>query len=182
MLIEFRLIFSRSNEKLDLRGITPDDVTIDYVDGLRKQKQYIENIPVNVDVESQKKYIRNINDSSGEGIFGLFVDGEMIGTAGVQELSEDGPVSIGIFIFKEETRGRGFGRILVWAACTAVHRITGTRLFRAGMKRSNIPSFKSFLSSGFSVTDENINGYTVELNYSDLILPPGVENIRTVKR
>ena len=151
MNLSNKLFFLFKNDRCELRGITPDDVTSDYVNGLIDQQEYLLNRQTTI--ESQREYVKNINESDNDAIFGLFINGELIGTSGVQGLN--GIVSIGIFIFKPEMRGKGYGKILVWASCLLINKTFGYRYFFAGVKKDNVASWKAFMACGFSMTEKD---------------------------
>ena len=155
MNLSNKLFFQFKNDRCEFRSITPDDVTSEYVNGLIDQHEYLLNRQTTI--ESQKEYIKNINESDNDAIFGLFVNSELIGTSGVQGLRIDssGIVSIGIFIFKPEMRGKGYGKILVWASCYLTNKPQYyERKFFAGVKKDNVASWKAFMACGF-ISDPN---------------------------
>ena len=83
------LLFRIKDASCEFRTINEIDVSQEYIDGLNEQNEYIENIPGEVSFYSQKKYIKDIINSKNDSICGLFFDGELVGTAGIQlSLSE----------------------------------------------------------------------------------------------
>ena len=51
------ILFKIKNMNCEFRTLRETDVSHDYVNGLKDQKIYIENISIHVSVSSQKKYI-----------------------------------------------------------------------------------------------------------------------------
>lgn len=154
------LAFNTNEVSFKFRTIRKADVNQEYIDGLRTQYGYIENVPSKVTLKSQKQYVNGILTSASDTICGLFMNGSLVGTAGIQlSLSNsflqnvDVPVkelaTVGIFIFNKNNRGKGFGKTMVWAATYLFHKCTGNEWFGAGMEKENIPSYKSFHSCGF---------------------------------
>ena len=169
----------------EFRTLNESDVSQDYVNGLQVQKEYIENVPSHVSISSQKKYINDILYSKRNTICGLFINNELVGTAGVQqsikllqyiEISAEFVVAIGIFVFNKSYRGKGLGKTLVWAATYLFHNSNQAEWFGAGMAKENIPSLKSFLSCGFRKIHEDKEYCKVLLNYTELIKPEFIKD------
>ena len=156
------------------------DVKKEYVDGLREQTEYIENIPADVSISKQQKYIQEILLSEGDTICGLFINNKLVGTAGIQsstlflqyiEVPAKFVAMIGIFLFDKNYRGMKLGTTLVWVATYLYHNCVQVEWFGAGMKKENIPSMKSFLSCGYRKIYEDKENCKVLLNYSELTKP-----------
>ena len=151
-----------------------------YIDGLKEQNEYIENIPAHASISSQRKYINDILYCKGDIICGLFINDDLVGTAGVQssrsflssnEVTTEYVATIGIFLFNKRYRGLGLGKILVWAATYLYRNSIQAEWFGAGMAKENIPSLKSFLSCGFRQIYEDEENCIVLLNYPELTKP-----------
>ena len=196
MVLGRSLLFKIKNMSCEFRSINTTDVNQGYIDGLKEHNKYLMNIPAAISFSSQKKYIKEIINSKNDTICGLFLDNELVGTAGIQ-LSLSGScfqdtqsqmsklATIGIFIFNTSFRGMGLGKTLVWAATYLFHNHTKSELFGAGMEKENVPSLKSFLSCGFRQVSEDKKNYTVLLNYSGLIKPDfirdeGIQVVNTI--
>ena len=156
------------------------DVKKEYVDGLREQTEYIENILADVSISKQQKYIQEILLSEGDTICGLFINNKLVGTAGIQsstlflqyiEVPAKFVAMIGIFLFDKNYRGMKLGTTLVWAATYLYHNCVQVEWFGAGMEKENIPSLKSFLSCGYRKIYEDKENCKVLLNYSELTKP-----------
>lgn len=169
----------------EFRTLYETDVSHDYVNGLKKQKKYIKNIPIHVNVSSQKIYINDIIYSKGDTICGLFINNELVGTAGVQsstsflqyiKVPAEYVATIGIYLFNKNYRRMGLGKTLVWAATYLYHNSIQAEWFGASMAIENIPSFKSFLSCGFRQIYEDGGSCKVLLNYSELTKPAFIKN------
>ena len=174
------ILFKIKNMNCEFRTLRETDVNHDYVNGLKDQKIYIENISIHVSVSSQKKYINDILSSKGNTIGGLFINNELVGTAGVQsstsysqyiEIPAEYVASIGIFLFNKGYRGMGLGKTLVWSATYLCHNAIQADWFGAGMAIENIPSLQSFLSCGFRQIYEDEENCIVLLNYPELTKP-----------
>ena len=185
MELEKNIIFKMNDLICEFRTLNESDVSQDYVSGLQVQKEYIENVPSHVSISSQKKYINDILYSKRNTICGLFINNELVGTAGVQpsikflqyiEVSAEFVAAIGIFVFSKSYRGKGLGKTLVWAATYLFHNSTQAEWFGAGMAIENVPSLKSFLSCGFRKIHEDKEYCRVLLNYTELIKPEFIKD------
>ena len=174
------VLFQIHDRSCEFRSLNVKDVKKDYLEALREQKEYIENIPSELTIDKQREYVKSILDSDHATICGLFLDGRIVGTAGIPlstlfleyiEAPIEAVVTVGIFVFNRKFRGIGLGKTLVWAAVYLFHKYTQINLYGAGMAKSNIPSIKSFLSCGFRQIYEDDKSCKVLLNYSELTAP-----------
>ena len=161
------------------------DVKKEYVDGLREQTEIMENIPADVSISKQQKYIQEILLSEGDTICGLFINNKLVGTAGIQsstlylqyiEVPAKFVVTIGILLFDKNYRGMKLGTTLVWAATYLYHNCVQVEWFGAGMEKENFPSMKSFLSCGFKQIYEDKKSCRVLINYSKLTKPEFIKD------
>jgi len=180
MILKKTLFFSHKLGECAFRTITENDVSEDYIKGLKSEQIYIEHIPTNVNRVSQTHYISKIINSEQDTICGLFLNSELIGTAGIQNIQDGQKASIGVFLFNKATRGHGFGKILIWASCFLTNTEKNILFYFAGMKKENITSLKAFLSCGFNIESELADKYLVKNNIQNLKTPSIVNNIRLV--
>ena len=185
MELEKSILFKVSDMNCEFRAIHETDVSQDYVNGLKEQKEYISNIPIHVSISSQKKYINDILYSKGDAICGLFINNELVGSTGVQsstsflqyiEVPVEFVTTIGIFLFNKKYRGIGLGKVLVWSATYLCHNYTRAEWFGAGMAIKNIHSLKSFLSCGFRQIYKDKENCMVILNYPELTKPEIIQD------
>ncbi len=180
MVFNKKIVFTCQNDIYEYRTILPEDVTNEYISGLKNQNSYLENNPSDINMEKQKDYVLKKKLSNNDSICGLFINSVLIGTAGLQNLTGDGNTSIGIFVFNSNIRGKGFGKTLVWASCLIASYIFNKKIFEAGMEKDNIPSIKSFLSCGFKIINEDERYYKVRLYLKNLIMPAFINNVKIV--
>ena len=182
MELETSLLFNINDLNCELRTLEDIDVNQDYINGLNDQKKYIENIPSSVNISNQKKYINDILNNENDTICGLFLNGDLVGTVGVQRsFSEpflrnlDVQVmelaTVGIFIFNKKFRGMGIGKAMVWAATYLFYKCTTVEWFGAGMERGNVPSYKSFLSCVYNKVSNNKKYFKLMAHIKDLKMP-----------
>jgi len=176
--IENRLMFEKGSDSYELGSIGEADVTDHYVKALQDQKSYIQNIQADISLEKQRAYVKKICLSKDDGILGLFLNGSLIGTSGVQNINGSGFTTFGIFVFDKEDRGKGYGKILVWASTCLLSQSLGCKQFSAGMEKTNIPSFKAFKACGYDILKETDDVYIVKINDSDLIVPEQISGVR----
>jgi len=187
MELEKSILFKINDLNCEFRSINVSDISQDYIDGLKDQNKYIENIPAEVSFSSQKNYVEETLISEGDTICGLFLDSVLVGTAGVQlsllksflkniNTPVDTLATVGIFVFNKSYRGMGLGKTLVWAAMYLFHNSTQTEWFGAGMAKENTPSLKSFMSCGFRQVYEDEENYKVLLNYSEITKPEFIKD------
>ena len=158
MELDKKLFFKINKFSCEFRCIKENDISIEYINGLNKDDRNIQNVQKVTTKLSQKKYIKKIILSKNNIICGLFINGTLVGPAGIQfgkpffdfvQTPYEHVTSIGIFIFSEEFRRMGLGKTLVWAATFLSYHSFKEVNFGAGMLKNNTPSFKSFLSCGF---------------------------------
>jgi len=175
-----RIIFKRGSDSYELGSLGEYDVTDRYVKALRDQKSYIQNTHADINLEKQRTYVKKIRSSKNDGILGLFLNGSLIGTSGVQNIMGKGFATIGIFVFDKEARGKGYGKTLVWASSWLLSQVFDCSQLSAGMEKTNIPSFKAFKSCGYTVLRETDDVYIVKLDAPDLIAPDQITGVRLV--
>ena len=81
MELDKSLFFKIKDMNCEFRTLHDSDVSKEYVDGLKQQTKYIMNIPKNVSISSQKKYVKDILYSTDDTICGLFINNKLIGSA-----------------------------------------------------------------------------------------------------
>jgi RimJ/RimL family protein N-acetyltransferase len=177
MEIDKKITFYCNNEKSEFRMLTINDVTASYIQGLRNQSQFLENRKSDISTTQQQEYIKNILSSDFDTICGLFVNSKLIGTSGIQDIRKDGSTTIGIFVFEEQLRGRGYGKTLIWCSCSLLSTCCRITKVAASVKKINIPSLKSFLSCGFEIVKENTDSYLLQLRCENLIQPNIINNV-----
>ena len=110
MELDKSLFFKIKDMNCEFRTLHDSDVSKEYVDGLKQQTKYIMNIPKNVSISSQKKYVKDVLCSKDDTICGLFINNKLVGTAGVQssrsfllsnKVTTEYVATIGIFLFNK---------------------------------------------------------------------------------
>jgi len=171
MELKHKLNFIIESDKFEFRCLNPNDVSDAYIEGLKNENKYLVNNEKEISKKMQQDYIKKITDSESSVICGLFLNSILLGTAGIQNLSNKQKTTVGIFIFNKDQRLRGFGKTLVWSSTYLIKKSSGIDYICANMKKSNIPSLKSFLSCGYQIINRNKSEYWVALESKDLIKP-----------
>jgi RimJ/RimL family protein N-acetyltransferase len=172
-----RLKYRIGEQQFAVRSVTEQDVTKEYVEALMKQRAYLTNNPESITIDWQKKYVEAIRRSQVDALCGLFRTSQLIATAGVQNIRAGETSTIGIFVLDENARGRGFGKAVLWSTCHLVHEIYHVGGFEAGVKCTNVPSIKSFLSVGFGVKEERSDSYRFRVEIDRLRKPEKIEDV-----
>ena len=207
MELDKYITFKIKNSECEFRTLNEFDVTHEYIEALEEKNEFIENIPANLSISSQKQYINEILSRENETICGMFIERELVASCGIQtyktflyniDKHELKVGTMGIFFFSKKYRKLGLGKVLVWASTLLLYECFQAEWFIAGMLKHNIASLKTFLDCGFKQVelslsqknlisssknvDESIEVYNVLLNYSELIKPKIItcEKIRNV--
>ncbi len=167
--------------KFKYRAVSPDDVSLGYVEALRDAKEYLTAVSDDLDIDKQKEYVESILNSSNDILLGLFEQDEIIGTSGVQNLIFGGPSSVGVLVIGSRRRGAGFGKTLVWSACSYVSYYFGQREFLAGVRKDNSASMRTFVSCGFEVCEDNGEAVFFSADAANIIKPDIIESVQYVK-
>ncbi len=174
------------------KTLSPEHVTESYINFLRTEKDRIENNPDSITIEWQTQYIEEILGSSLDTICGLFMDRDLIGTSGIQNVENDQmsnryiqlavgstyDSTLGILVLDQKSRGKGYGKTLVWASCYLASQCGSIKSFKASVKKDNAPSLQSFLTCGFRIEAENSASYNVGLALDELLKPEFISDVK----
>ena len=138
---------------LTLRNFMPDEVSREYLDWLVNPRvnRFLEVRHERVTLESQKKFIEEINASGNSSIFGIYLNHKtMVGTIKV------GPINvihqtapIGILIGEEQHYGKGIATASIGALCDTLFKSSKLRKVNAGVVSENLGSLRAFEKNGF---------------------------------
>ncbi len=171
MELEKKIKLNYNGQEGEFRTLNVEDVGQSYVRCLRDQRHFIDNNRDGVTVEKQWEYIKNILLSEKGTISGLFINGILIGTTGVQNIEKGCLSTVGVFVLEKEMRGKGYGKALIWAACKLTNACCDVDKFSGSMKKINISSYKAFASCGFKTVKEEGGSLHLHLHINDLIKP-----------
>jgi hypothetical protein len=180
------LAFSLRAEKCLFRIIFPHEVTESYIIGLSAQKRYLINTNKKISLPEQSNYVARILESPDDLLIGLFVEGELVGTSGIQTFAEPcqegisndaSYATMGVFVFDPSDRGKGYGKTMIWAGVYLLNSTLKMGIFRAGMEKQNIPSFRTFFSCGFRKYEEVGSTFKLSLMIDQLKKPAFITDI-----
>ena len=180
------LAFFLRAEKCQFRVVLPHEVTESYIIGLREQERYLINTNRKISLPEQSTYVAHILESSNDLLMGLFVEGELVGTSGIQMFGEPcqegissdaSYATMGVFVFDPSDRGRGYGKTMLWAGVYLLNSTLKMSIFRAGMEKQNIPSFRTFFSCGFRKYEEVGSTFKLSLMIDQLKKPAFITDI-----
>lgn len=178
MELKKSLHFAVYRDNFMFRSLHEDDVSENYVAALNSEQTYLLNNPADLDVKWQREYVRRIRLSRFNAVCGLFAKSCLVGTAGIQSISWGGEdTTFGIFVLDKESRGKGYGKMLVWATCCLLNELFEISRFGAGAETSNAPSVRSFISCGFVVVASKQDKSRMEMNFMNLKKPEFISSI-----
>ena len=186
MELDKYLAFSLRAEKCQFRVMLPHEVTESYINGLKEQERYLINTNRKISLPEQSTYVAHILESSNDLLMGLFVEGELVGTSGIQTFGEPcqegissdaSYATMGVFVFDPSDRGKGHGKTMIWAGVYLLNSTLKMGIFRAGMEKQNIPSFRTFLSCGFRKYEEVGSTFKLSLMIGQLKKPAFITDI-----
>jgi RimJ/RimL family protein N-acetyltransferase len=154
------------------------DVNEEYVKSLRNQP-YLHNASADINLEKQRKYVENIRFQENHFLYGFFVNGDLVGTSGIQIDHNRFTVHLGILILKKHT-GFGLGKILTWAVCFLTARYVPDYSFHAGCDKNNISSRNVFLGVGFTLEKSDSCAYWYSCLENQLSVSSEINNVKIV--
>lgn len=134
-----------------LRPIGPDDVTIDYVNGLndtRVNKFLIGPSACKQTEKLVKEFVAGNFEASDAQLFGLYIGGKLCGTLRLHDIADE-MAFIGLAIFKPEQWGQGWGARMIQAVSDYALKELGVQTVRAGIDAFNVASQRTFIKAGF---------------------------------
>ena len=180
------LAFSLRAEKCQFKVVLLHEVTESYIIDLRAQKRYLINTNKKITLTAQSAYVARILESSDDLLMGLFVEGELVGTLGIQTFGEPcqegissdvSHAAMGVFVFNPSDRDKGYGKTMIWAGVQLLNSTLKVGIFRAAIEKQNIPSFQTFLSCGFRKYEEVGRTFKLSLMIDQLKKPAFITDI-----
>ncbi len=140
--------------QIELRAISDEFVSKDYITWLNDPKvnKYLEVRHIESTLETQRRFINEVNKYTDGIIYGIFCEEVFIGTIKV------GPVSfkyltaeVGLLIGNSNYWGRGIATEAIELMSEKARQVFGLRKLTAGAYDANLGSIKAFLANGFSI-------------------------------
>ena len=138
---------------ITLKNLIQEEVTQDYVNWLIDPtiNRFLEVRHTDVNLESQKAFVENVNMSNNSSLFGIFFEHtEFVGTVKIGNLNKiHKTADIGILIGAASHHGMGIGSGTIKALCESLRGGNLVRKLNAGVISTNLPSLRAFEKNGF---------------------------------
>ena len=148
MFFKDKLRFNFKKKNYTFSCFFPDKVTNQYIAALNKNKFVRYNVKSNISKKDQQIYIKKINSSKNQVIFGLFNKKKLVGTVGSQRQTNK-KFYIGIFIFNKKYLRIGLSKIMIKKAAKILQKNCKISFLFANVNKKNIRSHKLFQNLGF---------------------------------
>jgi RimJ/RimL family protein N-acetyltransferase len=141
-------------QKIFLRLLNPEDVGQYYVDWMNDPDvvRYLESRWHSYTLEDVKDYVRRINDSPNDFLFGIFLTktNQHIGNIKIGEINHTHRFgNVGIIIGEKKYWGKGFGTQSISLATKIAFQQLNLNSLTAGVYSSNDSSYRAFLNAGW---------------------------------
>jgi ribosomal-protein-alanine N-acetyltransferase len=139
--------------RIFLKLLSEQDVTEKYLSWMADGEvmQYLESRWFSHTVDSIRGYVKRMNESPNDFLFGIFDDefGHIgnIKIGGINQLHRFGDV--GLVIGEKAVRGRGYGTKAIQMATEYAFKELNLNKLTAGMYANNVASHKAFLKAGY---------------------------------
>ena len=137
-----------------IKPLSPEDVTQNYANWMADEEvtQFLESRWNAYIIEDLKNYIKTINDSPNDFIFGIFIKetSQYIGNikiGSINQLHRFG--DIGLMLGEKTAWGKGFGTEAITLATKYAFEELNLNKLIAGIYANNIGSYKAFLKAGY---------------------------------
>tara|TARA_Y100000768_G_scaffold369529_1_gene334531 strand:- start:2448 stop:2975 length:528 start_codon:yes stop_codon:yes gene_type:complete len=140
------------------------EVNRNYVNAINSNKFVRYNTNKKFSISDQKKYIKNINKSENDLIFGLFNKKRLVGTVGSQKITSK-KYYIGVIIFNNKFRNLGLAKIMIQRVSKYMNSKLNVNFLFASVNKSNFISHKLFKSLNFRVHKKIKKKYKSDVVY-----------------
>lgn len=140
-------------KNVELKFLSEKDVSENYVGWMKDSEvlQFLECRWSSPTIESIREYVREINASSNDFLFGIFTEefGHIgnIKIGGINQLHRYG--DIGLLIGNSSARGRGYGTEAICLATKYAFEEINLNKVTSGMYSLNVPSYRAFLKANY---------------------------------
>ena len=161
-------------EKIFLRTLSPDDVGEEYLSWMHDPEvtQFLESRWTKYSIEDLKQYVKDINDSSDNFLFGIFLKENSvhignIKIGGINHIHGYGDLG---FLIGKDYWNKGYGTESIKLATKYAFNDLKLRKLIAGIYSNNIGSHKAFLKSGYHEAGRLKKHHQYQDTYVDQIL------------
>ncbi|MDI3549609.1 MAG: hypothetical protein PWQ15_711 [Methanobacterium sp.] len=161
-------------EKVFLKILSPEDVGEEYLSWMNDKEvtQFLESRWTEYSLEDLKDYVKNINESSNNFIFGIFLKKTCahIGNIKIGNINHHHGFGDLGFLIDKNYWNKGYGTEAIKLATKYAFRNLGLRKLFAGIYSNNIGSYKAFLKSGYQEVGRLKKHHRYQNTYVDQIL------------
>lgn len=170
------VMYMTMNENIHLKLLSEQDASEKYLSWMKNDEvlQYLESRWYCHSLESIREFIREMNSSPDNFLFGIFSNQHgHIGNIKVGNIHQIHHFAeIGLLIGEHDARGKGFGTEAIRLATKYAFEELNLHKVTAGMYASNIASYKAFVKAGYRQVGyfekhwfckgEYVNGFLME--------------------
>ncbi len=162
-------------DRIFLKGLSSKDVTQAYVKWMQDEEvtQFLESRWDMHTAGSLKKYIKHINGSPHDFLFGIFLKEtkEHIGNIKIGEINEKHKYGdLGLMIGNKNMWGKGYAtEAIIFATNYAIEKLSLNKL-KAGIYANNVGSHRAFIKAGYREVGRWEKHRYYKGNYIDEIL------------
>ncbi len=158
-----------------IRLLSPEDSTVEYVSWLQDSEinQLLEIRWRNFSTEDIQDYIRLMNASENDFLFGIFLkkDNKHIGNIKISEINQIHRFAdIGLLIGDKNVWGKGYGTEAIGLVTKYAFDEINLNKVTAGLYANNIGSYKAFIKAGYEKVGTLKNHRFYKGSYIDEIL------------
>lgn len=164
------------NNRIYLRPLLAEDITEDYVNGLKDPEvnKYLVDVRRNVQTrDSVEKYIRSNLENPSAILFGIFINNDskrMVGTIHVSGLDFfHCTASIGICLFAKQFWKKGYAQQAIQLVKDYLFGVLGLHYLEAGVYTKNTNSINCFARSGFKEWFRVKDKYRLDNGFEEVI-------------
>ncbi len=164
------------NNRIYLRPLLPEDITEDYVNGLKDPEvnKYLVDVRRNVQTrDSVEKYIRFNLENPSAILFGIFIKNDskrMVGTIHVSGLDFfHFTASVGICLFAKQFWKKGHAQQAIQLVKDYLFGVLGLHHLEAGVYTKNTNSINCFARAGFKEWFRVKDKYRLDNGFEEVI-------------
>ncbi len=141
------------SKEICLKILSQDDVSTEYLKWMTDPEvvQYLESRWSSYTLEDLRAYVRAMNSSSCDVMFGIFSDS--LGHVGNIKIGNINQIhrfgDLGLLIGAPSARGRGWGTEAIQLATDYAFEELNLNKLIAGIYSPNVPSFRAFIKAGY---------------------------------
>ena len=164
MKLEYEFKFKKKNKSFVIKKIEQSEISKKYIYSINNSKFLRYNIKSLINKKLQIKYIKNIDNSEGDIIIGIFYKKKLVGTCGAQKKSKK-KYYLGIFIFDDQFKGFKLSKILISFMSYHLRKYHNVTYLYASVNKKNFISHNLFKSLRFKENYRERRRYKSDVVY-----------------